>query len=725
MPLYLLLAVFPGGANDLRIDADRTGQKVTVSARLPAAATLPEGQVKAADGERWLRFCLVDGKREGPPILGTYQRRQRELTFVPRFALQPGKKYRAYLGLEDKETKSLEYRVPERAATAPAAVARIYPSADVLPANHLRFFIHFSAPMRGGKDIFDQIRILDAQGNAVDDPWLRDELWDESGKLLILYIHPGRIKWDVLLRLIYGPVLEPDQEYTLVLSADMLDANGQRLGKEYRKKFRTTAEHRARVAVDDWRIKPPHAGGNGPVIVSFPKIMDHSSLDRYLSVRDDKGQALAGKIDIGRDEKTWFFTPAQPWTAGTYTLVIDERLEDTAGNTPLRPFDLDPKTPKLPPQRLQREFRATSNPRGFRFSEIMVIVYADFPKEPEHQLALAKYTASKGFNCVEAELDKLEVCRQAGLKVRLGSNDVGKLLRAAPKLKDDPAVLGYFISDRRTRSAFPGFARTARAFEAADPNHPTLFINRAEYNQFPEFVEVVKPMVLDYYHYHWWHKNHPERYYLYLSMFRDLSVKHGIPQMRCLGSNNPPEKIRQSMYVALAYGVQALHFWPPWFVTCKLNKDRGAVLEDGKPVFGLSDAGKAVSEIARELKALGPVLVKLQNLAVYHTDKTLPLGARRAPDDLWFQPEGESFLVGIFHDADNNRYLMPVNHGVDRTRELKLRFREKLTLEMCDRTTAAWRTLALTETNGQHACRLKLAPGDGALLRVKGDPSAR
>src|SRR5439155_6674768 len=87
----------------------------------------------------------------------------------------------------------------------------------------------------------------------------------------------------------------------------------------------------------------------------------------------------------------------------------------------------------------------------YRFPEVVVIVYADFPNEPEHQLALAKYTAEMGFNCVEAELDKLEVCRQAGLKVRLGSNDVDKLLRAAPKLKDDPAVLGYFISDRRSR----------------------------------------------------------------------------------------------------------------------------------------------------------------------------------------------------------------------------------------------------------------------------------
>ena len=292
----------------------------------------------------------------------------------------------------------------------------------------------------------------------------------------------------------------------------------------------------------------------------------------------------------------------------------------------------------------------------YRLNEIMVIVYADFPNEPEHQLALAKYTVSKGFNCVEAELDKLNVCRKAGLKVRLGSIDVNKLLRAAPQLKDDPAVFGYYVSDRRTRSAFPGFARTARAFEAADPNHPTLFINRAEYNQFPEFVTVVRPMILDYYHYHWFHKNHPERYFLYLRMFRDLSVQHGIPQMRCLGSNNPQEKIRQSMYVALAYGVQAFHFWPPWFVTCKMDKDRNAVLEAGQPVFGLSDAGKTVGDVGLELKAIGPVLVNLTNVAVYHTDQILPTGAEKAPANLWFQPQGESFLVGLFEDTKKNAF---------------------------------------------------------------------
>jgi len=356
----------------------------------------------------------------------------------------------------------------------------------------------------------------------------------------------------------------------------------------------------------------------------------------------------------------------------------------------------------------------------YRFPEIMVIVYADFPNEPEHQLALAKYTLSKGFNCVEAEVNMLDVCRKASLMVRLGSTDIGSMLRAAPRLKDDPAVFGYFISDRRTSGAFPGFSGIARAFEAADPNHPTLFINRAEYNQFPEFADVVKPMVLDYYHYHWSSKNHPERYYLYLRMFRDLSIKHDIPQMRCLGSSPTPPMIRQSMYVSFAYGIQAIHFWPPHFVGCAMDQDRNAVLEDGRPVFSLSDAGKAVSDVALELKAIGPVLLKLKNQAVYHTDKTLPVGAEKSPADLWFQPEGDTFLVSVFHDEHKNRYLMPVNHAVDKTRELTLRFKDENTsLELMDRKTGRWRPLVLEKADEHTLLRLTLAPGDGELLRVK------
>jgi len=70
---------------------------------------------------------------------------------------------------------------------------------------HLRFHIYFSKPMRGGQDIFEQIKILGPDGKEIDEAWLTDELWEDDDTHLILYIHPGRIKWGLLLRMLLGP----------------------------------------------------------------------------------------------------------------------------------------------------------------------------------------------------------------------------------------------------------------------------------------------------------------------------------------------------------------------------------------------------------------------------------------------------------------------------------------------------------------------------------------
>jgi hypothetical protein len=44
-------------------------------------------------------------------------------------------------------------------------------------------------------------------------------------------------------------------------------------------------------------------------------------------------------------ETRWDFTPRQPWVAGTYHLVANKRLEDLAGNSIGRPFEVDAVRP--------------------------------------------------------------------------------------------------------------------------------------------------------------------------------------------------------------------------------------------------------------------------------------------------------------------------------------------------------------------------------------------
>jgi hypothetical protein len=331
-----------------------------VVAHLPGdfAAKLPMGRLTQEQGEPILRVSLVakDAKTPSPAMLGKYERRDNQLTFTPRFPLAAGQTYRAELR-QAGQAVAVDYRVPTAAAKTPPKVVKIYPTANVLPANHLKFYIYFDRPMRGGKEIFKQIVLVDDKGKEIDDAWLLDEIWDEDNNCLILYIHPGRIKWGVDLRELLGPVLYEKREYSLVIRGSLADLDGNKIGKDVVKKFRTTPEDRVRIDLSEWQALAARAGTRERLTLTLPKSIDHRSLQRFLSVTDDKGQRIDGAIEIGKDERSWHFTPTQNWQARSYHLDIDGHLEDVAGNTPLRPFDLDLKAPKLAQQKLRLEFQ--------------------------------------------------------------------------------------------------------------------------------------------------------------------------------------------------------------------------------------------------------------------------------------------------------------------------------------------------------------------------------
>jgi hypothetical protein len=355
----LCLLVPLGEPAPVRVVAKADTKGIEVLATLPpqGMAKLAPGKVKQEQGEKWLQLRLVEEGKEGPPILGGYERRGQDLVFEPRFPLQPGKLYRVHFTAPDAAAVMIEYKVsPRPPAPAPTVVA-VWPTGDILPANHLRFYIQFNRPMLGGEEIFNAIQLLDAEGQLIHDPWLPDELWDETGTLLTLYIHPGRIKWGVLLRELLGPVLEPERSYTLVIRGSLLDADGRRLGKDYTKKLKTSAEDRTRIELAHWNVTPPKMGRKEAVKLTFPKVLDHIGAEQFLKVVDANGDPLAGKVEVARDGRSWTFQPAAPWESGDYKIVVDKRLEDVAGNTPVRAFDVDADAPVPAPQRLFLVFR--------------------------------------------------------------------------------------------------------------------------------------------------------------------------------------------------------------------------------------------------------------------------------------------------------------------------------------------------------------------------------
>jgi len=64
-------------------------------------------------------------------------------------------------------------------------------------------------------------------------------------------------------------------------------------------------------------------------------------LHRSIIVVDAAGAPVEGRIEIALQETLWSFIPAGPWKPGAHSLQVDTVLEDMAGNSIDRPFEVD------------------------------------------------------------------------------------------------------------------------------------------------------------------------------------------------------------------------------------------------------------------------------------------------------------------------------------------------------------------------------------------------
>ena len=170
---------------------------------------------------------------------------------------------------------------------------------------------------------------------------LDEELWDREHRRFTLLLDPGRIKRGLKPREEVGPALQEGHAYTLVIDAAWRDAKSYPLGETHRKSFRVAGPDKVPPNVASWRITPPPASGQEPFRVTFPEPLDHSLLSRILSVRGPTATQVAGQVSITSGESQWQFTPDQSWQAGAYELLVDTILEDLAGNSIGRPFEVE------------------------------------------------------------------------------------------------------------------------------------------------------------------------------------------------------------------------------------------------------------------------------------------------------------------------------------------------------------------------------------------------
>lgn len=244
--------------------------------------------------------------------------------------------------------KMASFSIHNENKTAPHVIT-IYPELDTVPMNLLKIYIRFSQPMREGMSA-NAICLIrngkDSLRNVFLD--LQPELWNEDRTVLTLWLDPGRIKRDLQPNQRFGNPLEEGTLYEMVIPTIWQNTNGIPLDKVYNWKFAATKRDSLCPQIDQWSLGLPTKDTRGPLQISLHETVDYFILLESVSIIDDSGKRINGRVEITQKCSTFQFIPNANWRIGKYYLQIDSKLEDLAGNNLNRPFDRDIKNSKKP-----------------------------------------------------------------------------------------------------------------------------------------------------------------------------------------------------------------------------------------------------------------------------------------------------------------------------------------------------------------------------------------
>jgi len=380
--------------------------------------------------------------------------------------------------------------------------------------------------------------------------------------------------------------------------------------------------------------------------------------------------------------------------------------------------------------------------------------------------------AAEGFNLTWTSEAGLDVAGRHHLRAMLTSellkpevlDDSAKraeLDTLIARVKHHPALEAYYIVDEPGAGAFPGLGKLVAYLRERDPAHfayinlfptyaneqqlgvsagaadrarvgyPTNFAGVNTDDQtvlryrehVKQFVEVVRPDLISYDHYHFLKPDKAgkpvdgKQYFLNLGLIRLAALEAKKPFLNIIQANTiepswrlpNARELRFLVFTTMAYGGRGISYFTYW----------------GPPAYnGLYQDGKAgpllqpVAALNKEINRFGPALMQLQSLAVYHT-APLPYGAEAIPQDAPVQiVGGGEFVLGLFGNQGHTTAFMVVNRDYNSEAEATLKIRlPGGKLEELSRDTGRWS--AARALSGNRTIKVSLAAGDGRLFRMK------
>ena len=336
------------GQNQIEADTDPKSKTFgQVKSPELTKAALDQLENSSLTFDEWSSIFSVRVSKDARPTLGSYSIQKNQIIFKPRFLPDPNIVYLITFsyqrlnevfgtGLSDIEiNKKIQFKSANYLATQ---ITEITPRADSLPANLLGVYLHFNGPM-GFENPYSYINLYDEQKRLIKDAFveLPEGLWNENRTRLTLLFHPGRVKRGVGPNVKQGSIFEEGKSFTIQVSNQWTDANGNQLTYPFTKSIVAIGAVRAKMSVESWIVNTT-CNDSCRILIKPDHLLDLEMAIRYLQLKDSNNQAIPIKITSRRDGsielKSSSILPGK-----TYHMIIDPQLEDVCGNTFLNSFD--------------------------------------------------------------------------------------------------------------------------------------------------------------------------------------------------------------------------------------------------------------------------------------------------------------------------------------------------------------------------------------------------
>ena len=401
---------------------------------------------------------------------------------------------------------------------------------------------------------------------------------------------------------------------------------------------------------------------------------------------------------------------------------------------------------------------------GWKQDRVMITVWCPPPADD----GPLKAYADEGYTLAWVPADKLDMAKKYGLQAMLQDPLLQVATLETPegraqldaliaKVKNHPAMEAYYLVDEPGVSAFEGWGKMVAYLKERDPKHlayinlyPTyasreqLNLSADEirktsttgdqiftalageqgsvdvalaYKQYLQrFVDLVKPELISYDHYHFFTWGDGAQYFLNLELIRSAALKAKLPFLNIIQADRydkswrrpSANEMRFLVYTTLAYGGRGISYFTYW-----AEAAYEGLYEDGRRTQYAVDA----AALNKEMAILSPELMKLDSIAVYHT-KDLPFGGSPVPADCPVQVESQTACVlGLFGDKARADAFMLVNRDYKNVAQTNLTFGKGIkALREFDRKTRRWTNHGKV-ASGQSVA-VSLEPGDGRLFRL-------